>query len=214
MLHTFSNVLVLAPHTDDGELGAGGTLSRLARSGAQITYVAFSIARQSVPEGYEEDILTTEVANATALLGIKGDRLLVKDFPVRHLQAQRQEILDILVGLKKSNSFDLVLTPAISDVHQDHVAVTREAIRAFKDTTVLGYELIWNNIKFESSAFFTLDQMDVDAKCSALSQYISQQGRPYMDRRFVESLCHARGIQIGAEYAEAFEVIRAVWRLH
>ena len=61
----FKNVLVLAPHTDDGELGAGGTISRLLRSGAKVSYAAFSTAEESVPEGLPKDILKTEVKNAT-----------------------------------------------------------------------------------------------------------------------------------------------------
>ena len=40
----FDNVLVLAPHTDDGELGAGGFIAKLIEKGAKVTYVAFSTA--------------------------------------------------------------------------------------------------------------------------------------------------------------------------
>jgi len=40
----FRNVLVLAPHTDDGEFGCGGTMARLIESGAAVTYAAFSTA--------------------------------------------------------------------------------------------------------------------------------------------------------------------------
>ena len=43
--------LVLAPHTDDGEFGAGGTMARLADEGVEVRYVAFSIATRSLPEG-------------------------------------------------------------------------------------------------------------------------------------------------------------------
>lgn len=41
MLSAFKNVLVLAPHTDDGELGAGGTINRLIEEGSKVTYAAF-----------------------------------------------------------------------------------------------------------------------------------------------------------------------------
>ena len=40
-LQNIENVLVLAPHTDDGELGLGGTISKLIRQGKNVTYVAF-----------------------------------------------------------------------------------------------------------------------------------------------------------------------------
>ena len=44
-----NNILVLAPHTDDGELGCGGTISKFVKEGKNIYYVAFSTAEESVP---------------------------------------------------------------------------------------------------------------------------------------------------------------------
>ena len=79
----FERALVLAPHTDDGELGCGGTIARLIEAGAGIDYVAFSICEESVPDGFPSDVLATEVANATALLGIGGEHLQVHRYPVR-----------------------------------------------------------------------------------------------------------------------------------
>ena len=43
-LEVFNRVLVLAPHTDDGELGAGATIAKLIEHGADVRYVAFSAA--------------------------------------------------------------------------------------------------------------------------------------------------------------------------
>ena len=60
MLSKFKNVYVLAPHTDDGELGAGGTIAKLIELGANIFYFAFSTAADSVPEGFPKDILKIE----------------------------------------------------------------------------------------------------------------------------------------------------------
>ena len=60
ILNSYNNILVLAPHTDDGELGLGGTISKLIELGKKVTYVAFSTAQQSVPEGFPKDILKTE----------------------------------------------------------------------------------------------------------------------------------------------------------
>ncbi|MGL4335869.1 MAG: PIG-L deacetylase family protein, partial [Turicibacter sp.] len=50
-MNFFRKVLVLAPHTDDGELGAGGFIAKLIDAGSEVTYVAFSIAEDSVPAG-------------------------------------------------------------------------------------------------------------------------------------------------------------------
>ncbi|GAB4373795.1 MAG: hypothetical protein Kow0042_17920 [Calditrichia bacterium] len=53
-------ILILAPHTDDGELGCGGTISRFIEEGKNIFYVAFSTASDSVPHPYPADILKKE----------------------------------------------------------------------------------------------------------------------------------------------------------
>jgi LmbE family N-acetylglucosaminyl deacetylase len=63
-------VLVLAPHTDDGEFGCGGTIARLVDRGAEVRYVAFSIATKSLPAGFPPDTLAREVREATAVIGI------------------------------------------------------------------------------------------------------------------------------------------------
>src|SRR5436189_3904693 len=98
---SYKNVLVLAPHTDDGELGCGGYISRLLEEGAQVYYAAFSTAKESVPEGFDKDILKTEVRAATKVLGIKSENLFVYNFQVRKLNYVRQEILEELIILRK-----------------------------------------------------------------------------------------------------------------
>jgi LmbE family N-acetylglucosaminyl deacetylase len=60
----FKNVLVLAPHTDDGELGAGGFIAKLIEQGAKVTYVAFSTAEESGPDHLPKDILESSNSKA------------------------------------------------------------------------------------------------------------------------------------------------------
>jgi N-acetylglucosamine malate deacetylase 1 len=206
----FRKVLVLAPHTDDGELGAGGTIAKLIESGAEVYYAAFSTAEQSVPEGFPKDILKTEVRNATLRLGIKHDHLLIYNYEVRKLNYVRQEILESLIKLRKEINPTLILLPSLHDIHQDHTTVAQEGLRAFKQKTILGYELIWNNLTFSTTCFVTLDEMHVAKKCDALQEYASQRHRDYISKEFVMSLARARGVQIGTQYAEAFEVIRLI----
>lgn len=204
----FKNILVLAPHTDDGELGAGGFLSKLATNGANIKYVAFSSAAESLPEGFPKDTLVKEVKLATSVLGISD--IAIKNYPVRNFDLHRQEILDDLIKIRKENNFDLVLIPSTSDVHQDHQVIMQEGIRAFKNTTILGYELIWNSFDFKNHLYVKLDEADVMAKVNALQKYASQAHRPYMSEEFVRSLAYTRGLQVNHKYAECFEVIRWV----
>jgi len=210
MITKFNNVLVLAPHTDDGELGAGATISSLIENGANVHYIAFSTAEASVPKGLPKDILRTEVIEATAKLGIDKQNLSVMNFEVRKFNSHRQEILEELIKIRKKTKFDLVLMPSLTDVHQDHAVIANEGLRAFKNTTILGYELIWNNISFDSTAFVKLDKRHVQAKYNALQCYKSQNKKDYMSEEFIFSLSHVRGVQIGSKYAETFEVIRWV----
>ncbi|MGZ4418076.1 MAG: PIG-L deacetylase family protein, partial [Gaiellaceae bacterium] len=90
MIGAWKRVLVLAPHTDDGEFGAGGTMTRLVEEGAEVRYVAFSIATRSLPEGFPPDTLAQEVKEATAELGISPENLTVHDFDVRTFPQHRQ----------------------------------------------------------------------------------------------------------------------------
>ncbi|HGH6027425.1 TPA: PIG-L deacetylase family protein [Vibrio mimicus] len=208
MLENFKNVLVLAPHTDDGELGAGATISKLIEHGAKVTYVAFSTASQSVPEGFPSDVLKTEVQDATLSLGIAPENLIIYDYEVRKLNYFRQEILEDLIGLRRRNNYDLVLTPSLQDIHQDHATVSIESLRAFKNTTILGYELIWNNLSFDTKCFVKLNKIHLLDKCIALKKYRSQGCRSYLSEEFIFSLAKTRGVQAGCDYAECFEVIR------
>jgi len=204
-------VFVLAPHTDDGELGCGGTISRMLEEGANVYYIAFSTADESVPPQFPRNQLEIEVKQATSKLGIPSDQLIVYKYEVRKLNYARQEILQQLVDLKKSHNPDLIFLPSSKDIHQDHVTVTQEGIRAFKHSTILGYELIWNNLSFNTDCFINLEKRHIDKKIEALQEYKTQEGRDYMNGRFIESLAHTRGVQIGVEYAETFEVIRWIF---
>ena len=210
MLQQFKNVFVLAPHTDDGELGAGGTISKLIESGANIYYFAFSTAAESVVEGFPKDILKTEVIDATSRLGIPEENVIIYNYQVRKLNYARQEILEDLIRHRNDIFPDLVLMPSLNDIHQDHSTIAQEGLRAFKNTTILGYELIWNNLTFDTTSFITLDKRHVQAKCNALREYKSQGQRDYMSEEFIFALAKIRGVQIGAKYAESFEVIRWV----
>lgn len=208
MISNFNKILVLAPHTDDGELGLGGTIHKLISEGKEVYYMAFSTAEESVPEGFPKDILKTEVKNATAKLGIESDHLIICNYAVRKLNYVRQEILEELIKIRQKYYFDLVFLPSLHDIHQDHLTIAQEGLRAFKNTTVLGYELIWNNLTFNTQCFVKLQEENINVKIAALREYNSQGKRDYLSEDFIFSLAKTRGVQIGCKYAEAFEVVR------
>ncbi len=210
MIRSWRKVLVLAPHTDDGEFGCGGTLARLVENGTEIRYVAFSIATRSLPEGFPPDTLAREVREATAELGIPESHLIVHDFEVRAFPEHRQEILELLIELWEDWKPDAVLQPSLRDIHQDHQVIAAEGLRAFKRTTILGYEIPWNNYDFAYQAYIALERPHVERKVAALAKYASQQHRRYANPEYVWNLARVHGINVNREYAECFQVYRIV----
>ncbi|MFX0168065.1 MAG: PIG-L deacetylase family protein [Candidatus Hodarchaeota archaeon] len=199
----FKNVLVLSPHTDDGELGAGGTIARLVENGSYVTYYAFSAPKVR---------LKNECKKSLAVLGVSDFKIF--DIQVRIFPKLRQEILDILYAFNQETEIDLVLTPSTNDLHQDHQTVTNEALRIFKDSTILGYELPWNLIVFRESCFIPLQDHHVEKKIQALWNYQSQieTKKQYFNKEYLESLMRSRGLKINRAYAEAFEAIKVVFK--
>jgi len=203
-------ILVLAPHTDDAELGCGGTMARFHAEGKEIYVAAFSTARASLPEGANPDMLRNEFLAAMEILGIPPEKLFVYDYKVRMLSYHRQEVLEEMIKLRNLIQPDLVLLPSGSDLHQDHEVVYNEGLRAFKQTSIWGYELPWNHVSFSTQAFVKLSQVHLDMKWKMMTTYESQfqKQRAYFTKEFIEGLARVRGVQVNETFAEAFEVIR------
>jgi LmbE family N-acetylglucosaminyl deacetylase len=210
MIEGWRRALVLAPHTDDGEFGCGGTMARLVDAGVEVRYVAFSIATKSLPAGFAPDTLAREVREATAELGIPDTQLTVHDFEVRRFPDRRQDILELLIELWEDWRPDAVFQPSHHDVHQDHQVIAAEGLRAFKRTTILGYEIPWNNFEFSYGAYVALDRSHLERKVAALAKYASQQHRRYADPEYIWNLARTHGINVNRDYAEVFQVYRIV----
>jgi LmbE family N-acetylglucosaminyl deacetylase len=207
-MFTPDRILILAPHTDDGELGCGGSAAKFCEAGKEVFYAAFSDCKKSLPKDLPADTLKNECKKATALLGIKASNLIFFDFEVRTFPAQRQEILEAMVKLNKSLQPDLVFIPSSDDIHQDHGVIHTEALRAFKYCSLLGYELPWNNSAFSTNCFIKISETNLQSKLTALKTYASQSQRNYFSEDFIQSLAKVRGVQSNCGYAEAFEVYK------
>jgi len=207
------NILVLSPHTDDGEIGCGGSISKHIRNGDNLTYVAFSICEKSVPVGYKKDILFDEVQKSTKSLGISEDNIFIYKYDVREFPRDRQSILETLVQLKRTHckKVDIMYTPNSTDIHQDHGVIFSESRRVFRDCTHLGYEIPWNDYGFSPQCYSLLEPGDIELKLTALNHYKSQSFRPSFALDQTVELSKYRGIEIGHPYAEAFEVIRMIY---
>jgi len=207
----FNNVLILSPHTDDAELGCGGTIVRFIEEKKNILWIVFSTAEESLAQGLSADTLVLEFKNVINKLQLKEANFIIHRFKVRYLHEKRQQILEELIRIRNDFHPDLVIGPSLNDFHQDHAVVANEMVRAYKTTSsIICYELPWNHIRFETQFFMRLQEEHIRKKMEILGLYQSQviKNRHYFTENFVKGLASTRGAQIAAEYAEAFEVIR------
>lgn len=196
-----NKVLVISAHTDDAELAAGGIISRLIEQGKEVTYLAFSYV--------QDERLINECRAATTALGITDVKIY--NFANRVFSYHRQEILDKLLVVKNEMNPDFVITHGDKDQHQDHQVVHMESMRAFKDRSMIGYCHGWNTRKMDLDFFIKLDRQHLDRKIKALKCYESQSHRHYMNPEYIEASAIATGAMIGEQYAEAFQVLNAVF---
>ena len=89
----------------------------------------------------------------------------------------------------------------------------KEAQRAFKATTILGYNMPWNIIHENRTMHVEVAQRHIDAKMLSVRCYKSQRHRDYFAPDTLETIMRANGIAIGVENAETFELIKNVERL-
>lgn len=195
------NILLLAPHADDVELGCGATVARFVEEGHNLLWVVFT----------DEQPLNHEHMEAIKEIGIKIGSHLALDFTLRRLSDRRQEALDHLSRLNSEFKPDLVVGPSLHDFHQDHQVVANEMVRAFKTSaSIICYELPWNHISFDVQLLMKLSARHVQTKVSMLGKFESElivRGR-YFSGELVRGMVLLRGTQAGTEYAEAFEVLR------
>lgn len=205
-------VLALAPHPDDIELGMGATVKKLTDNGTQVIALVFSLAEASLPSGFAKEDIKNECLSALQHLGVQDSNIHFLDFPVRKFSSFRQEILEELITFSKAINPDVVFCPSIHDTHQDHNVIANEAVRAFRKTTVLGYELPWNTKQFDSSLSISLEDHHLVAKEESLCFYKSQANRPYFEPGLLRNHARMRATVAGVEYVEAFEMIRMLLR--
>lgn len=204
----FNRILVLSPHTDDGELGCGGSIAKFIRKGKTVFHIVFSDGRPIA----ESKVLIEEFEQSNKILGISFGNVIIEKFEIRNFSKDRQAILDRMIVMKKYLEPDLVFLPSTKDLHQDHMTISMEGLRAFKLSTVLGYEEPWNNLSFDTSCFISILEEDLLKKLQALNCYKSQKNRYYFSEETIRSLALVRGTQIATQYAETFEVLRWVMR--
>lgn len=192
-----NKVLVIGAHVDDESIGCGGTISKMINAGDEVRVIAFSLCDKAE--------LSDEFYEAVFILEVDGTAL---NFNFRTFSEHRQDILQVLIDLQKEFQPDIVLTHSTCDFHQDHRVISEETIRAFKHSTIFGYELPWNNIVSKHQCTVELTKEHLNKKIEAIYVYKSQCEKKYTDPENIRSWAKMRGMQGGCEYAEAFEVIK------
>ena len=202
-----NKTLILSPHPDDAEIGAGGFINHLCNQNGSLLWVVFSSCDESLPRGFDKGAAVKEFMTVAVNHTIPWRTF---DFPVRRFNEHRQDILEVLVEIRQEFNPDLVLCPSLNDMHQDHSTIAFEAFRAFKSSTILGYEMLWNQTLTGFNYFVPLRREDIEAKCEMVKTYKSQLAKGRFDVDVIRSLALVRGAMIGRLQAEAFETIRVV----
>ncbi len=208
---TGKKILLISPHTDDVEIAMGGSIVKFLEDGNNVFYCAFSIARESVPVKFPRDILIEESHKVLSYLGVLEKNITILDFPVRRFHSLRQSILEEMIKIKDSIKPDAVFIPHQYDIHQDHIVIYQEAMRAFfRNANIISYEEIWNQEKSIINLFIPLKASYVEKKIKALKFYQSQGKKAYIQENFIKSLAIVRGTQANVKFAEGFYIKR--WR--
>jgi LmbE family N-acetylglucosaminyl deacetylase len=196
-----ARVLVAAAHPDDAEIGAGGTILRLASERADVE-VTWAILAAPDSGRAEEGR-----ASAAALLARVSHRVVVGDLRDGYLPYLGTAPKDFLMSLQPVEP-DLVLGPRREDAHQDHRLVAELLPQVFRTSTILEYEIPkWDGDLGPANLYVTLTSEQAAAKVEhLLAAFPSQAGRPWFTAATFEATLRLRGVECRAPdgLAEAF----------
>ncbi|MEM5776457.1 MAG: hypothetical protein AAGU05_15745, partial [Anaerolineaceae bacterium] len=154
--------------------------------------------------------LVEEHYRSMQLLGVPREQVRMEQFVTRKFPAMRQEILEYLVQLKKNFQPEIVFVHSKSDIHQDHTTLTDEALRAFRGTTILGYDVIRSSYGFFPSFLVGVTAGEVEKKVSALAEYKTYADKYYFDADVTRATLKRNGAIAERDFAEGFDILRII----
>jgi|SRR5579859_437910 len=195
-------ILCLGSHSDDIEIGCGGTILRLGLQypGCVIHWVVFSAvgAREQ-----EARLAATLFAGNATLNGP-----LLKTFPDGFMPFVGAELKVVFEELKKTVNPDLIFTHYGKDAHQDHRQVSELTWNTFRDHLILEYEIPkYDGDMGQPNLFVPLTQAIYQKKIRIIMDvFQSQHRKQWFDQSTFLSLMRIRGVECNAPsgYAEAF----------
>lgn len=196
------SILCLGAHSDDIEIGCGGTLLKLQKDlpHVSVQWVVFSAAATRVDEA---------MASAHAFLnGAHEKSITVKDFRDGFFPYVGGEIKTYFEELKAKVSPDIVFTHYRHDRHQDHHVISDLTWNTFRDHLILEYEIPkWDGDLGVPNVFINLDHETCRQKVEYLmTHFPSQASRAWFSPDTFLSLLRLRGMESNSPstYAEAF----------
>lgn len=202
------NILCLGAHSDDIEIGCGGTILQLQKRNENLVFywVVFSANEKRKKEAH---------ASAREFLSeAKKSTVVTKNFKDGYFPYFGAEIKEYFETLKKAFSPDLIVTHTRHDLHQDHRLLSELTWNTFRDHMILEYEIAKYDGDLGSPNLFVHLDEDVCRKKANLIRTIfrTQAGNHWFSEEIFLSLLRLRGIESNAPtgYAEAFYSRKAV----
>ena len=198
-------VLFVGAHPDDIELGCGALLHQIAQKSEVLCVTLSDNQKNPLLKN-----LVNEHYASMDTLGVPRERVILESFTTRTFPDARQEILEYLLRLRRDFQPDIVFTHTQQDIHQDHNAVTGEALRAYRGITVLGFDVVRSSHGFFPNFFVAVSEEDVQKKLAALGQYKTYQDKYYFQQELLRATMVRHGALAEHTYAEGFDILRVV----
>jgi len=205
MMFFGKRVCFLGAHPDDIEIGSGALIAQIADQ-TEIRCVTFS-DNQKNPDLKN---LVQEHYASMKVLGLSQEQIMLLDFETRRFPHFRQEILEQMISIQRDFQPDIVFVHSKADVHQDHQTLTAEALRAFRGTTILGFDVIRSSYGFFPSFLVAVSEEETNRKIEALQEYKTYASKYYFDPELTRATLLRNGAICERKYAEGFDILRVV----
>jgi LmbE family N-acetylglucosaminyl deacetylase len=205
MLFYGKKICFIGAHPDDIELGCGAFIANI-QGKADILCVTLSDNQENPALLH----LVEEHFRSMGVLGVDHSHIKIGTFITRRFPELRQEILEYLYQLNREYQPDIVITHTRSDIHQDHQQTTEEVLRAFRGTTVLGFDALRSSYGFFPHFLVEVNVEDVEKKILALTEYSTYHDKYYFDAAVLRATLIRHGALAERPYAEGFDILRIV----
>jgi LmbE family N-acetylglucosaminyl deacetylase len=199
------SLLAVGAHPDDIEIGAGGTLLRLAQAfpDLQVHYVLLT--------GTTDRQLEARHA-VEAFLPVHDVTVDLVSLPEGRLPGVWSQVKDALEQVALTCSPDLIIGPSVHDAHQDHRTIAEILPTVFRSALHLGYEIPkWDGDLGTPTFYVPLSPDLARRKVELLHKcYPSQRGRDWWDDEVFLGLARLRGMESREPYAEGFTCTKSV----